>query len=215
MDAGVAGQPPREGDQVVQPRSVPRAPAGPGPIAAQPTPTAEAAPAAQPVAALPDSVRWGPIWAGLVTTLTTFLILVLLAYGLGLGQASVTTNAWVTGILGLIAFFIGGLVAAGTSRVWGAGAGLLTGFLVWALGTTLIVLLSLAGAGRLFGAPGQFFGSGGPPGVPSMGPVQLARAVRMAAWGGFLSLVVSALAAMLGGWLGALGGPIGRFFRGR
>jgi hypothetical protein len=183
----------------------------------QPAPLTEAAPVTQPVVASRDAVRWGPIWAGLITTLTIFLILVLLAYGLGLGQASPTANAWVTGILALVAFFVGGWVAARTSQVRGSGAGLLTGFLVWALGTTLIVLLSLAGAGRLFGATGQFFGSGGQvtPGVIGATPAQIAHAIRMAAWGGFLSLVVSALAAMLGGWLGALGGPIGRFYRAR
>jgi len=31
-----------------------------------------------------DSIRWGPIWAGLITALTTFLLLQLLAIGLGL-----------------------------------------------------------------------------------------------------------------------------------
>jgi hypothetical protein len=31
-----------------------------------------------------DSARWGPIWAGLITALTTFLLLQLLAIGLGL-----------------------------------------------------------------------------------------------------------------------------------
>ncbi len=31
-----------------------------------------------------DSARWGPIWAGFITALTTFLLLQLLAIGLGL-----------------------------------------------------------------------------------------------------------------------------------
>ena len=31
-----------------------------------------------------DSARWGPIWAGLITALTTFLLLELLAFGTGI-----------------------------------------------------------------------------------------------------------------------------------
>src|SRR5690348_2010736 len=46
------------------------------------------------VAATRDSVRWGPVWAGLFTALTVFLVLELLAYGLGL--LTTTTSAGVS-----------------------------------------------------------------------------------------------------------------------
>src|SRR4051794_16925255 len=66
-----------------------------------------------------DSVRWGPIVAGLVTALTTFLLLSLLAVGIGLtaadparGSADTQTpgiGSAVTGaVIGLVSFFIGG-----------------------------------------------------------------------------------------------------------
>jgi hypothetical protein len=88
-----------------------------------------------------DRVRWGPIWAGLITTLTTFLLVELLMYSLGLlvvdinpGQAN-STGPWVTAIVGLVAFFAGGWVAGATSALRGSSVGLLNGFLVWGLGT--------------------------------------------------------------------------------
>ena len=60
-----------------------------------------------------DAVRWGPVWAGLLTTLGVFLVLELLAYGIGLltvtnsdGSVSASgASPWITGVLGLIAFF--------------------------------------------------------------------------------------------------------------
>src|SRR5829696_8751338 len=77
-----------------------------------------------------DSVRWGPIVAGLVTALTTFLLLSLLAVGIGLtavdaGNRTTDTNALgiggaITGaIIGLFSFFLGGLVAARTAAAVG------------------------------------------------------------------------------------------------
>lgn len=178
-------------------------------------------PAATPVVAdatgLRDRVGWGPIWAGLITTLPVFLILELLAYGIGLGLTSGGVNAWVTGILVLIAFFIGGWVAGRTSGVRGSSAGLVTGFLVWGLGVTLILALSLFGAGQLFGVLGRVLTSGSQfnPGASGINPSDVASQFRTVAWGGFLSLIVSAIAAMLGSWLGALGRPLGRLYRGR
>jgi hypothetical protein len=43
-------------------------------------------------------------------------------------------------------------VAGMTSAVRGEATGLLNGFLVWALGTVLILLLSALGLGQIFGA---------------------------------------------------------------
>jgi hypothetical protein len=111
-----------------------------------------------------DSIRWGPIWAGLITALTIFLLLQLLAIGLGLigiGPGDGGGGGWVSAIIGLIAFFAGGLVAGMTSAVRGEATGLLNGFLVWALGTVLILLLSALGLGQIFGALGNVVGQVG------------------------------------------------------
>ncbi|MGB3633092.1 MAG: hypothetical protein WA982_03545 [Rubrobacteraceae bacterium] len=162
-----------------------------------------------------DSVRWGPIWAGLVTALTTFLLLQLLALGIGLVGIgpSETGGAWVSAILGLIAFFVGGLVAGMTSAVRGAIPGLINGFLVWALGVLVILLLSALGLGQIFGALGSVVGQvgvlqdiqQGGVNAPDVDPTEIASAARIAALGAFFGLLLAAVAAMVGGLIG--GGP--------
>jgi hypothetical protein len=163
-----------------------------------------------------DSVRWGPVWAGLITTLTAFLLLELLALGVGLLSISLNPNspnqasAWVSAAIGLIAFFTGGSVAGMTAAVRGTATGLLNGFLVWALGTVLILVLSALGLGQVFGALGNVVGQlgmlqdmlQGGVRVPNVDPQQVLSAVRTGALIGFFSLLLSAAAATLGGWLG-------------
>jgi hypothetical protein len=172
-----------------------------------------------------DSVRWGPIWAGLITALTTFLLLQLCAIGIGLvdvGPGSDGGGGWVPALIGLIAFFVGGLIAGLTSAIRGPGPGLLNGFMVWALGTVLILLLSVLGLGQLFGALGNVAGQVGPGALgnaadsargaaPNVSAQEAASALRTGAIGAFFGLLFSALASMLGGLLGGRGAdPIGR-----
>ncbi|MBD0356964.1 MAG: hypothetical protein ICV57_07295 [Rubrobacter sp.] len=170
-----------------------------------------------------DSIRWGPVWAGLITALTSFLLLQLLAIGLGLvgiGPGAGGGGGWVSAIIGLIAFFIGGSVAGMTSAVRSAATGLLNGFLVWALGTVLILLLSALGLGQIFGALGNVVGQLGvlqnlqSANVPDVDPARIAQAVRSGAIGAFFGLLLSALASMLGGFLGGRSSdPLGRMAR--
>ncbi|QIN84664.1 hypothetical protein GBA63_19910 [Rubrobacter tropicus] len=172
-----------------------------------------------------DSIRWGPIWAGLITALTTFLLLQLLAIGLGLvdvGPGSDGGGGWVPGLIGLFAFFTGGAVAGMTSAIRGPGSGLLNGFMVWALGTVLILLLSALGLGQLFGALGNVAGQVGPGALsgaaqsaqgaaPNVSPQEAEQALQTGAIGAFFGLLLSALASMFGGLLGGRSrDPIGR-----
>lgn len=174
-----------------------------------------------------DSARWGPIWAGLITAITTLLLLQLLALGigiLGIGPNN-TGGAWISAIIGIIAFFTGGAVAGMTSAVRGAATGFLNGFLVWALGTVLILVLSALGLGSIFGALGSvvgqlgLFGPGGvnaPNNLPNanVDPAQIVSAVRNGALGAFFGLLVSAIASSLGGYLGGRSNePIGHMAR--
>lgn len=163
-----------------------------------------------------DSTRWGPIWAGLVTALTTFLLLQLLAIGIGLvgiGPQEGGGGGIVPAIIGLIAFFTGGLVAGMTSAVRGPTSGLINGFLVWALGVVAILLLSSLGLGQIFGALGNVVGQvgvlqsiqQGGVNAPNVDPSQVASAVRTGALGAFFGLLLSAVAAAIGGLVG--GGP--------
>jgi hypothetical protein len=161
----------------------------------------------------------------LITALTTFLLLQLLAIGLGLvdvGPGSDGGGGWVPGLIGLVAFFTGGAVAGMTSAIRGPGSGLLNGFMVWALGTVLILLLSALGLGQLFGALGNVAGQVGPGALsgaaqsaqgaaPNVSPQEAEQALQTGAIGAFFGLLLSALASMLGGLLGGRGSdPIGR-----
>ncbi len=185
---------------------------------------------AQParVLATEDRVRWGPVWAGLFTALTTFLLLELLAYGVGwfttvnASGAVVASGAapWISGAFGLVTFFLGGFIAERASAARGGMAGLLNGFMVWALGTGLILLLSILGLGSLFGAlgnvVGQFLASGQSIATPgSVNAAQVIQVTQSSAIGAFFTLLVFAAAATLGGLLGAPGGAAGRLSMGR
>ena len=146
---------------------------------------------------LRDRVRWGPVWAGLVTTFTVFLLLALLAHGLGLlaniGGTTSGASTWVIAIIGLIAFFVGGYVAESTASVRDHNAGMLNGFMVWALGTTLILAFSLFGLRTIFGVVG----------------IIVAQLVATG-WGAFFSLLIAAIAATVGGMLAGEGRVLGR-----
>ncbi len=98
-----------------------------------------------------DSVRWGPILAGLFTTFATLVILSLLGVAVGLtaatgnpnGGAAAAANNHASGygngaaiwaaISALIAFFLGGYVAARTAAFKGAHNGWINGAMVWAI----------------------------------------------------------------------------------
>jgi hypothetical protein len=161
-----------------------------------------------------DTVRWGPIVAGLVTALSIFLLLSLLALGLGVtaveganaGEQAGPAAAIVAAAIGLLAFVVGGFVAGRAAAVGGRGAGALNGFLVWALGITVILLLGAMGLGALLGGAGEIFGQiqqTNPDPNIQVDPAQAADAVRSSALIGFASLAVPALAAAGGGALGA------------
>ena len=159
-----------------------------------------------------DRLRWGPVWGGLLTALTAFLVLQLLMYGFGWltidltgRDAASTGDAWVSTLMALIAFFAGGWVAQATSSVRGADAGLLSGFMVWALATALILLFSTLGLGLAFGPVGSIlnqFGVVGRGDLQALDPGTIERAFRESALWGVLFLLVSAGAAAVGGWLG-------------
>lgn len=163
---------------------------------------------------LRDQVRWGPIVAGMLTALGTFLLLSLLGLAIGANTVRVGRGqgdevaqgaSIVTALIGLLSFFIGGFVAGRTAAVRGRGPGLLNGFLVWALGVSLILLLAALGVGQLFGAAGDLFEQYRALGSPdaNVSPAQVNRQLRDAAIPAFLSMALPALAAAIGGLVGA------------
>lgn len=118
-----------------------------------------------------DQIRWGPVAAGLVTALTTMLLLNLLGVALGLTaanpastqQGDAAANAgqyaaiWAA-ISAAISFFIGGCVAGKTAAVFSRGAGALNGAMVFLLAVPVTLWLASLGLGALMGTLGSFAG---------------------------------------------------------
>jgi hypothetical protein len=161
-----------------------------------------------------DRVRWGPIWAGVLAVLTVFIVLQLLFFALGwldLGfngaPGTGATTGIITGVLALIAFFVGGLLA-GASTMWrGAGDGLLHGVLVWALSVLGILAIALIGGSALLGPLAQLAGhaaqSGAQPPNVTIDPAQALNAARQSAGATALSLGLAVAAAAIGGTIGS------------
>jgi len=105
-----------------------------------------------------DQVRWGPVWAGVVVALPTFLLGIMIFLALGVldsSGVSGTTGGIVTAIIALAALFLGGLTAAATAMWRGLSTGLLHGILVWALSIVAILGLTLLGGGAVLGSAGN------------------------------------------------------------
>jgi hypothetical protein len=120
-----------------------------------------------------DRVRFGPIVAGLLTALTSLLLLGLLGVAVGLtavnaGDAAARGDAGAgTGLFsalwgaltGLLAFGLGGYVAGRTAAVFDRRWGALNGALVFMLGVPLTLWLAGQGLGFATGALGDFVGA--------------------------------------------------------
>jgi hypothetical protein len=161
-----------------------------------------------------DRVRWGPIWAGLITAIATFLLLTTAAVAIGaqaVDSGAAADDSGMAGgiasaVIALLSFLAGGFVAARTSGVVGRGYGALNGFLVWALGVLLILALAAFGLGSLFGASGDLFAQYqqmGQPQPEGVDPNAVVEGIRNGSIGAFVAMLLPALAAALGGWLGS------------
>ncbi len=157
-----------------------------------------------------DQVRWGPVWAGLIVALPTFLLLELAFFALGWltpGANDAGAGAPViTGLIGLFAFFLGGLTAGATTMWRGVRSGLLHGILVWALGVVAFLFLILFGGGSLFGSLADVLTQTSAlqrTNLPEVDAARAVRAARDAASYAVLGLGLSWAAATLGGVLGA------------
>jgi hypothetical protein len=170
-----------------------------------------------------DLVRWGPIIAGLVTALTSLVLLGLLGAGIGLSTLNAEANAaqgtvpadagrnsaaWAA-ISGLVAFFLGGLIAGRTSAVFDRGWGALNGALVFLVAVPFTLLLAGMGFGTMMGFVGNLVqGTSINLGQVQNTPVNpttiqvASEATRNTAWGALIGGVIALIASILGGMLG-------------
>ena len=108
-------------------------------------------------------------------------------------------------MIALLAFFAGGFIAARTADVIGRGYGALNGFLVWALGVVIILALAAFGLGSLFGASGDLFAQYQQMGQPQadVDANAAVEGIRNGSIGALIGMLLPAVAAALGGWLGS------------
>lgn len=158
-----------------------------------------------------DRIRWGAVWTGVLTTLSIYVVLQLLFFALGwldLGFDGTDTGrvrAIVSGVLGLIAFFLGG-TAAGAAALWRrANDGMVNGVVTWAVTVVALLAFALIGGGALLGSLADVATQFGDLRSPAAG-VDVTRAVETArdtaGWAA-LALGLSMVASALGGLLGA------------
>jgi hypothetical protein len=172
-----------------------------------------------------DRVRFGPVVAGLLTALTTLLLLGLLGVALGLSgvdsgaaggaggpppEAGPLAVFW-TVLSAFVAFLLGGYVAGRTAAVYDVRWGALNGALVFMLAVPVALWLAAQGAGAAAGALGAAAAAlGVDPArlvaeARTASPAEIARAAeagRNGAWGALLGALLGLVAGALGGTLG-------------
>ena len=164
--------------------------------------------------------HWGAIFAGLFIALGTLTLLSALGAAVGAsaydpGDAprsyAMGSGAWAV-LCALIAFFIGGFVAARASGHTDRKNGLFQGLLVWAVAITLIGSLVGTGLARASVADTRAALTPNPVTrtTDDVTPAQARRAAAEIAWGTFVSLLLGLGAALIGGHFGARGFPTTR-----
>jgi hypothetical protein len=114
-----------------------------------------------------NQVQWGPIIAGTLTAIVAFLLLTVLGFALGAsvldprntaGQIGSWAAAW-GAFTAILAFLLGGWIAARSAAVPGTFAGLMQGLMVGAVGLLFMIWLTANGLGNLFGTIGSTVGT--------------------------------------------------------
>lgn len=147
----------------------------------------------------PALIRWGAVFGGVVIGLSLLILMVALwtALAFGNGNQGIQENlAWYIGISGVAAMFIGGLTAGWLSGVPGAGPGFFNGLTVWGLILIASLAIGAPGAG-LMGAQFDTF-------TFAQLDSELAALQGDPLWAGFVSLLIGALVASIGGMIGGL-----------
>ena len=148
------------------------------------------------VAEYTHRIRWGPVWAGVIVGLATYLVLLALGAALGLGPAAA---GWWGGIMALIALFLGGYIAGLFTGEADVATSVVQGALVWAL-TLLVLPIIGALLGSVIGTavdPDAFRGVANTLAArPELG--------IQAAWWFVLANLLAFAAAALGAYTGAM-----------
>lgn len=117
-----------------------------------------------------SAIRWGAIFAGVVSGTASYLLLSLLGVAVGLtavdpqaaepvGSVPLATGIW-TGISMLVGAFVGGYVAGRMSGLARSVDGMLHGFVSWGATTLLYSVLMVSAAGAILGGTFKILSQG-------------------------------------------------------
>lgn len=140
----------------------------------------------------PSLIRWGAVFAGVILGLSSLLLLSSLwaAIGYGANVSGVASNlAWFVAGSAVFAMLLGGFFAGWLSGIPAGKPGLFNGLAVWGL----ILIGSI-----VLGAPGALGAFSIDPSL-NVNPSQIGSATL---WAPFLTLLVGAFAAGIGGLIG-------------
>jgi hypothetical protein len=110
-----------------------------------------------------DRIRWGPILAGLFASLTTLVVLGVLGLAVGLtsydagdplSNFGLGAGIW-SAVSTILAFLVGGWLAARTAATQGRNSGVLHGAMVWVVAIPLVLYLLSSGLGALLNTAGN------------------------------------------------------------
>jgi hypothetical protein len=144
-------------------------------------------------------VSWGGVWAGVLVTLGTLLLLSTLGLAVGFSADArnvdpqkIGTGAVIWSRVSLlIALFLGGAVATRMSMVWDRFTALAQGVLVWVASLVVGLYLSANGVGLMLSAA-----------LTNTASQRLQAGPSTLAWITFFSVVLSLLATLAGSALG-------------
>lgn len=168
------------------------------------------------VGVMPRShVQWGGVFAGTLCALTFYVFASLLGMAidvLNVFSGSATTNQygwgagiWTVGTV-IVAFLIGGFVAAKVPGVRGEGNGWINGVIVFVLSLGLIVAISALGSGAsLFGALGTNFTDIHNTAIRTTAGANVTNNVHQGLWWSFIAIAAGVICGAIGGAIADMG----------
>lgn len=152
-----------------------------------------------------DLLSWSSIVAGVLAAFGLFVLFGTIAVAAGLestttpfklGGASV--GSIIAGLFGVLAFIVGGFIAAWTAEVDEGDTAIMHGFLVWALFVVLLVMMLSLGAGAALGSAAGVLSA---PATNTGNTGLTADQLKTAGWGTVFALVIALVSAVLGALL--------------
>jgi hypothetical protein len=146
-----------------------------------------------------DLISWSSIVAGVVTAFGLFVLFGAISVAAGLESVDTpfkygaVVGSIIAGLLGVLAFVVGGFVAVWTAHVDEPESAIMHGFLVWGLFVVLLVLMFALGAGAALGSAGGILSTS----VDNLTPDQ----IQSAGWGTVFALAIAVSATVLGALL--------------